>query len=296
MPLIILGLVACADPGTEPDPSTTSADPSIEELTAIPDIEPDADLAAQVPSEIKSSGITVATSADTPPLEYIADDNETLIGFDIDIARAIAAVLDVPVEFAPVGFDTIIPGLQSDRYTMALSSLGVTLARQEVVDFVSYYYGGQGFLASSDTDFPVDKLEDLCGHIVAISTGTSQQKILEEDNPTLCADAGLEPWTVQAFPDSNAALLSIQSDRTEVFYGSISVIRYQAEHTEGFRVAGVYTRVEVGAAFPKGSDLVPLAQQALQKLIDDGTYAEILDKWGLTGNGIETPEINSATS
>ncbi|MFP3787383.1 transporter substrate-binding domain-containing protein, partial [Burkholderia sp. SIMBA_024] len=77
---------------------------------------------------------------------------------------------DIDVEIMEAGFDTIIPGISAGRYTMALSSIGVTEERSEVVDFVSYYRGGQGFLASANSDFEVVDLEDLCGRKVAVTT------------------------------------------------------------------------------------------------------------------------------
>ena len=112
----------------------------------------------------------------------------------------------------------------------------------------------------------------------------------------MCADAGREDYELQVFPDINQAVLAIGSGRADVLYASISIVGYTADHSEGFRIAGTFKRTIVGAAIPKGSELVPLVQGAVQNLIDSGVYAEILDKWGLDGNGIETAEINNATS
>ena len=294
LPLLLLALTAC-NPGVDASPSASTSATEESDQSSIPDIEPDADLAARVPEPIQESGLVIATSADTPPMTYTADDDTTMVGFDVDMSRAIAAVLDVDANIRDVGFDTIIPGLQSDRFNMALASMGVTKERQETVDFVSYYNGGQGFLAGADSDYEVSTFEDLCGRRVAVSKGTVQQTTLE-DASTLCADAGLEDWELQAYPDLNQAVLAIKSARSDVLYGSISIIGYTAEHDDSFRIAGVYKRALVGIAFLKGSELVPVVQEAVQHLIDDGTYAEILAKWGLEDNGLETAEVNNAVS
>jgi len=293
VPLLLLGLAACSVDPSAGSP-TNSGEPS-GDLTVLPDIQPDPDIAAKAPADIKKDGLVVATSADTPPMTYMDDDDTTMVGFDVDMTRAIGKVLDVNTDIQDVGFDTIIPGLSSGRYSMALASIGVTLERQEVVDFVSYYQGGQGFLASSSTDFPVTTFEDLCGHRVAVGAGTVQQSTLT-DSAQVCADAGLDPWELQSYPDLNQAVLAIKSDRSDVLYGSISIIGFNAGRDDAFRIAGVYKRATVGAALPKGSELTPIVQEAIQHLIDDGTYQQILEKWGLEGNGVETAEINNATS
>ncbi|AQY01846.1 ABC transporter substrate-binding protein [Microbacterium foliorum] len=296
LPLALLVLSGCGvNPGAGSEGSATS-NPASPEQSALPEIAAVPELADQVPAEVRSEGLIVATGGETPPMSFTDDDDTTLVGLDVDMANAIGAVLDLDTDVEAVGFDTIIPGLTAGRFTIALSSLGVTLQRQETVDFVSYYNGGQGFLATAESDFEVETFEDLCGLRVGVTLGTVQQSTLE-DSTNVCTDAGKEPWELQSYPDNNQSVLAIQSSRSDVYYGSISIISYsvaQAEDT--FRLAGVYKRALVGAALPKGSELTPVIQEAVQHLIDDGTYAEILAKWGLEDNAIEVAEINGATS
>lgn len=293
LPLTALILAGCGvDPGAE-SPESTQAGSA--DLTQLPDIAPVPEIAEQVPDEVRADGLVVATGGDSPPMNFTADDNTTLVGLDIDMARAIGAVLDLNTQIDDVGFDTIIPGLESGRFNIALSSIGVTLERQQSVDFVSYYNGGQGFLASPDSDFEVESLEDLCGLRVGVTMGTVQQSTL--DGSTLCADAGKDAYELQPYPDNNQAVLAIQSGRSDVFYGSISIVSYSvAQNSDAFRLAGLYKRSLVGVALPQDSELTPVVQQAIQHLIDDGTYLQILEKWGLEDNAVESSDVNSATS
>jgi polar amino acid transport system substrate-binding protein len=266
------------------------------DLTSLPKISVDKALADELPADVASAGsLAVATSAALPPMTYVDDDNSTIVGFDADMAKAIAATLGLKADIQNVGFDTIIPGLQSGRYDIALGSIGVTLERQKVVDFVSYYNGGQGFLASADSDFRVSTIEDLCGRKVAVQTGSAQQSILEDEAGT-CVTAGKKPWSLQTFPGTNEAVLAISGNRADVFYASISVVGYTADQNDAFRVAGLYKRALVGAPLPKGSPLTPVVQKAVQHLIDDGTYAKLLDKWGLADNALTEATINGAVS
>ncbi|MET0318122.1 MAG: ABC transporter substrate-binding protein [Rhodococcus fascians] len=270
--------------------TATQNDAEVRTLTAMPQIQEVPALADQVPASIRADGLVVATSSNLPPMTFVAPDDHTLVGLDVDVAHAIGSVLGVRTNLATAGFDTIIPGLQSQRYSMALSSLGVTPERLAVVDFVSYYNGGQGFLASAETSMTVAELPDLCGYRVAVQTGSAQQTVLEE-NQEMCAEAGLPPYSISTFPANDAAVLAISSRRADVMYASISIVDYTAEKSDKFRVAGHYKRAMVGAALAKNSPLTPLVAQAIQHLIRDGTYARLLDKWGLRENAVDQAEV-----
>ncbi|MFG1921854.1 ABC transporter substrate-binding protein [Cryptosporangium sp. NPDC048952] len=289
--LVVAAAAACAvDPAadgpTQPQASRSSA-PDVREVPA---------LAKQVPSPLRTKGVLrVATSSSLPPMTFVADDNATLVGLDVDMAKAVAATLGLRADVTTAGFDTLVPGLQAGRFDMVMSSMGVTAERQRVVDFVDYYYGGQGFLASKSSGFAVTDLRDLCGKRVAVQTGSTQQSTLE-DSRALCAEAGRRPYELQAFPDTNAAVLAIRGNRVDVFYASISVVAWTADQNKAFRIAGRYKRAMVGAALPKATPLTRLVQLAVQHLIDDGTYRTILDQWGLADNAVRTARVNSAAA
>ena len=262
----------------------------------MPAVAVDASIAKTVPADMRAGGsLDVATSATLPPMTFVGDDDKTLVGFDIDMAKAIAATLGLKAKITNAGFDTIIPGLQAKRFDIALSSIGVTLERQQVVDFVSYYNGGQGFLTAASSKLTIRAIDDLCGHRVAVVTGSTQQSTLE-DAAGSCAKAGRSPWQVSTFPATNEAVLAIGGKRTDVLYASISVVAYTAKKNPAFRVAGRYKRAVVGAALTKGSPLTRPVQAAVQHLIATGAYAKLLAKWGLVGNGIATAQINGAVS
>ena len=288
--LLVAGVTACS---SSSGPSST---PSGGNPTTLPTVTVDATIAKTVPAGIRSAGsLDVATSATLPPMTFVGDDNKTLVGFDIDMAKAIAATLGLQAKITNAGFDTIIPGLQSKRFDIALSSIGVTSERQKVVDFVSYYNGGQGFLTASTSKLTVTAIDDLCGQRVAVVTGSTQQSTLEDEAGS-CAKAGKPAWKVSTFPGNNEAVLALGGKRVDVLYSSISVVAYTAKKSPAFRVAGRYKRAVAGAALAKGSKLTRPVQAAVQHLIDTGTYQTLLAKWGLSGNGIAAAKINGAVS
>ena len=124
-----------------------------------------------VPAAIKSKGtLNIALDATYAPDEFIATDGHTIIGMDADFANAITQILGLKANLINATFDTIIPGLQSGKYDMGDSSFTDTLARQKVVDFVTYFQAGEGFYVKSGSA-GFNGLASLCGHTVSVETG-----------------------------------------------------------------------------------------------------------------------------
>jgi polar amino acid transport system substrate-binding protein len=80
---------------------------------------------------IKKQGVIKIAVDDTfPPMEY-RDDQNKLVGFDIDLANTLSKELDVKVEFIPTAWDGILPGLDAKRYDIIMSSMNITIPQAE---------------------------------------------------------------------------------------------------------------------------------------------------------------------
>ncbi|GAA3583636.1 ABC transporter substrate-binding protein [Amycolatopsis ultiminotia] len=274
--------------------SAGAADPA---LVARPHGRCDPALAKMAPAAVRQRGaFRVAMVPSTPPMAYHAEDNVTIVGLDRDMSQAIADVFCLAADPVPASLDAVVPGLAAGRFDMVLASLSPTAERQKNADFVTYYNGGQGFLARRTTDFPVKSYLDLCGRDVAVVIGSVQQGQLEQAAGT-CAAAGRPDWRLSLFPDGTAAVLALRSSRIDVLYFSISLTQYVAnQQPKLFRLAGQYKRALVAAGFTKHSPLTVPVHQAVQQLMRDGTYRRILDKWGLAENDLSTTEILNGRS
>ncbi|MFI9153469.1 ABC transporter substrate-binding protein [Streptomyces sp. NPDC053367] len=262
---------------------------------------PAADLVSKIAEDPAAAGLlppdvdslTVAVSVGgTPPGTTYLDDGKTLTGQDVDFARAVAKVLGIRLETQEASFEAILPALDSGKYDFGASNFGVTDERRRTIDFVTYINDGQGFATRADSDLPkVTDLVQLCGLDVATGAGTTFEATLEE-NRHLCADAGEKPYEVQTYNESGALWSSLQQGRSDVVMSTINGLRYAVAHQEGLRFLNEYHRLDVGFAFKKGTKLAPAFQAAVNKLIEDGTYARILKKWGTTGSAITRSEIS----
>ncbi|GAA3240198.1 hypothetical protein GCM10020256_62020 [Streptomyces thermocoprophilus] len=186
--------------------------------------------------------------------------------------------MEVRIEQA--SFEAILPALGSGKYDVGASNFGVTDERRRTIDFVTYINDGQGFATRKDSDLSkVTDLKQLCGLNVATGAGTTFEATLEK-NKHVCSDAGEKPYTVQTYSEQGAIWSSVQQGRSDVVMSTINGLRYAVAHQPGVKFLNEFHRLDVGFAFKKGTPLAPAFQAAVNKLIADGTYAKILQKWG----------------
>jgi polar amino acid transport system substrate-binding protein len=258
----------------------------------------DAAIAAEVPASVRSAGsITVASDASYAPMEDVASNGSTVIGADVDLGHALGAVMGIKLNFQNVTFDAIIPGLAAGKYGLGMSSFTDTLARQKVVDFVTYFVAGTSFYVKASGGPNVGSLADLCGKSVSVENGTTEQSDAQGQSKK-CTAAGKPAVTVHAYPTQTAATLALASGKDQVGMADSPVAEYIVKRSNGmFKLSGsAYGTAPYGIAVPKNSGMTKPLLDALKKLISTGVYTKILDKWGIQAGAITNPGINQATS
>jgi len=253
--------------------------------------------AAGLPAKYKSKGVlTVASDASYAPMEFIGKDGKSVVGADADLGRAIGKVLGVKLKFVNASFDSIIPGLQSHKYELGMSSFSDTKKREEVVDFVTYLVAGTSFYVKAQDGPAIEGLADLCGKTAAIEKGTIQVDDANAQSKK-CTAAGKSPVSVKVFPDQNGANLAIASGRAQVGMADSPVAAWIVKESNGqFKLTGkAYNNVPYGIIVPKNSGLAEPLRAAIEQLMKNGEYAKILDKWGISQGALKTSKINVAT-
>jgi polar amino acid transport system substrate-binding protein len=255
-------------------------------------------IAAQVPASIRSQGtLTVAADATYAPNEFIGSDGHTVVGMDADLAHALGQVLGLNVNVVNATFDTIIPGLASGKYDLGMSSFTDTKVRQQTVDFVTYFEAGTSFYVKSSGGPNITSLADLCGHKVAVEKGTTEQTDAQAQAGK-CTAAGKAAVSVEIFNDQNAVNLALSSGRADVAMADSPVAEFQVKQSSGtFKLSGQpYGTAPYGIAIPKNNGMAKPVLAAVKHLMANGTYAQILTKWGVQAGAITNPVINGATS
>lgn len=250
-----------------------------------------------LPDNFKQAGvINAATATDYPPFEFL-DENNALVGADIEISAALGTILGVKIVNNATEFSNIMPGLQSKRYDIGVSSIGDYAKRQETVDFIDYYRGGTSFLIKAGGKAP-EKLEDICGTKVGALKGTASESQAEESSKA-CVDMGKPAIQVSAYPTQNDAVLALTSGRVDSVSGDGATNGYSAQQLGGQLSNVGFTvyndRPYYGIAVPKNSPLYQPLFDAMAILMESGKYKEILEKWGIVDGGIDKPLKNQAS-
>ncbi|CAA0113696.1 Uncharacterised protein [Starkeya nomas] len=250
-----------------------------------------------LPEKIRKAGvINAATAADYPPFEFL-DENNKLVGADIDLAAALSKVLGVTLKNNQTEFSNIMPGLQAGRFDVGMSSMGDYISRQKTVDFVDYFRGGTSFLVRAGAKEPA-AFEDVCGTAVGALKGTSSET-QAEDTSKKCVEAGKAAVKVSAFPTQNAAVLALTSGRIDSVSGDSATNGYSANQIgDAIKNVGltVYNdRPYYGIAVPKDSPLYQPLFDAMGVVMKSGAYSQILKKWGLESGAISEPMKNQGS-
>ena len=250
----------------------------------IPDIKPDAALAAMVPKSYRDKGmLTVAVNPDVAPIKFV-DDDGNIVGFTPDLLSAAAALLDVKLRFAQASFDALIPGMNANRFDVLLS-LSDFESRHKVVTFVDYLNMGETIVAKPDTRISLKSLDDLCGLQAGVLRGTAAARESGEVNER-CMKSGKKALNVSTYPDANMALLSLSTGASDVAWVDSPVGYYNAaKFPAKYKVIFFSPIAPYGIGFgvdEKGKQLANAVQQALIRLQKVGVYDILLKKWHLS--------------
>jgi polar amino acid transport system substrate-binding protein len=217
-------------------------------------------------ADIRRSGeIRLATEGTTPPFNFF--ENGRLIGFDIDIGNAIAARLGVRAVWTAAPFDTVLIGLQQDRYDLAVMGQAITPARQSAVGFSDPYVCSGGVIVALPGG--ARHVADLAGKIIGVQVGTTY---------LTAASAIPKVGRVITFQKDTDALQNLLGQRTDVWVSDRLTASYLATSNPALHLQvgdPLFTERD-GISLAKGNESLRTAvNQALKAIMADGTYGRI---------------------
>ena len=272
----------------------TNTEGTDRESTDTSGIKVDEAAAALLPADIKDSGeLIIGTDASYPPNEY-KDSEGNIVGWGVDLMDAVSARLGLEPKWEESGFDTIIPSIQGGKMNIGSSSFTDNAERQKTVDFVNFYEAGVLWAAPIDKEIDPN---DACGHKVAVQSGTFQHTDELPAKSAECEAAGKEAIEIMPFEGQAEATNAVVLGQAEAFSAD-SPVTLDAINAQKDKIAASGEAFDVapyGYALPKDSDLTKAVQAALQSLIDDGTYMEILTKAGVEDGAIDEATINAGS-
>jgi polar amino acid transport system substrate-binding protein len=291
---LALTLAGCGS--SDPAPTTPAGPATSAGATGNPAEGADPAVVALLPAAVKDKGVlTVGMEAQYPPFEFYDKDNKTVIGFDADMAASLAKLMGLKLEINDAAFDSIIPSLASGRYDLGISGFTVTAERAQQVDFVTYYYEGDGLMVKAGNPGKLTIGDSLCGAKIAVLKGSTQALKSVPELDKGCTAAGKPAIAATVVPGSNDLGLSLQSGRADAVLTDGSNAGYTAKLSAGkFEVATgqPYNPAPFGVASPKGNEMAKAVQKALEVMISDGSYDAALKQWNMESGAVETPKIN----
>jgi polar amino acid transport system substrate-binding protein len=282
-------LVACG--GGSSDSSDDSAAGS---STPLPSVSADDSLAAQVPAAVKDDGvITVGSDTTYAPSEFLAEDGETIIGFDVDLFTLVAKKLGLDAEFQTAPFDSIIAGVGSGKYEAGVSSFTINPEREAQATMVSYYSAGTQWSTKKGNPNEVDP-DNACGLRIAVQKATVQVDDITARSEA-CTAAGDPAITIDQYDAQSDATAAVVSGKDDAGLADSPVMAYAVEQTKGqLELLGdIYDAAPYGYVVAKDqTEFAQAIADAVTSLIDDGSYQEVLANWGVEAGAIDDPTVN----
>lgn len=223
--------------------------------------------------------LRIGTEGAYPPFNNLTADGQ-LVGFDIDIAKALCEEMKVECEFVTQDWDGIIPALQAGRFDAIIASMSITEERMKEVDFTNKYYNTPpAIVAPKDTDITGVTKQDLAGKTIGVQGSTTHANYSEQT---------YTDSEIRAYPTADEYKLDLINGRIDAANDDITVLQQWLETEEGAccKIVGTITPVEeihgkgAGIAIRKGEDeLREKFNAAIDAIRANGKYKEINDKY-----------------
>ncbi|WP_125098222.1 ABC transporter substrate-binding protein [Leucobacter chromiireducens] len=290
-----LTLTGCAGGGGD----TSSAPASQAELPQGDEISTTVDpkLTELLPEDITTAGkINVAVDIPFPPMAMY-DDNNRAIGFDPELARLLGQKLGIDVSLNKQAFDSVIPSLQAGKNDVIMSGMNDTEERQKTLSFVAYTHGGFAIAVKAGNPANITTQQDLCGKTVSVQKATIQGELLR------AMDCGI---TVMELPSDLDAQTALRAGKSDAYTADAVVAEYVVATTDDGKAFEIVRDPENPAGFnpvysgigilKDDTELIDAVTQALQALIDEGTYQQVLERNNIGAYAVESAQVNAATA
>ncbi|PXA90874.1 amino acid ABC transporter substrate-binding protein [Nostoc sp. 3335mG] len=222
--------------------------------------------------EVKTAGVLrIGTEGTYAPFTF-HDDTGTLVGFDVEIGRAVAEQLGVEAEFVEGPWDGLIAGIDANRYDAVINQVGINAERQAKYDFSEPYIASKAALIVKDDNTDITGFESLSGKKSAQTLTSNFGKLAES--------YGAELVGTEGFDQSIALVIQGRADAT--INDSLSFYDFKTQQPDA-PVKVVATAEDAdfsGVILAKGKpELLAAINEALEAIKADGTYAEISEKY-----------------
>ena len=264
-------LTACGSSNSTAETTAAAAETTTAD-TAAGSTDTAADTAADTSAAEETEGaggkIVMVTKAEFPPYEY--HENNTIVGIDADIARAIADQMGMELEIQDMAFDSLIPAIQSGKADFAAAGMTVNEERLRNVDFTETYAEAAQVIIVKEGS-AIAAPADLTGKKIGVQTGTTGD-IYADD---------VENAEVQRFNKGMEAVMALTQDKLDAVIIDREPAKVFVKENEGLKILDeAFTEEEYAIAIKKGNtELLEKMNAAIKELKESGELQKIVDKY-----------------
>jgi polar amino acid transport system substrate-binding protein len=217
--------------------------------------------------------VIVACNAEFPPFELTDDDNN-IIGYDIDVINAVGKAAGFDVVMQNQAFDTLVNSLESGKVDAVISGMTITDARREKVDFSEPYYNAAQVIVVIDTVEGYTKIEDIKGKLIGVQRGTTGAGMAEEV-------MGKDNADLKQFRKYNEVFNDLRLGRIDAVVADLPVAQTYLKNIPGLKISSPsMSEEQYGIAVRKGNaDLLKQINAGLAAIRASGEFDRIAEKW-----------------
>jgi len=220
----------------------------------------------------KTTKILVATDATYPPFEYVDEKTKEIIGFDIDLMKAIAQTENLEIEFIDVRFEPLLEGMAQGKYDAAISAISITEKRRPDMLFSdSYFMAGHVITVRKDNATITGK-DSLVGKIVGVKAGTTSAIEVSE----------MYDVTMKTYADYEEPFQALMNGEIDaVVSDNIFAFDIVNKNPTRLKLAGEsFTHEHYGIAVSRNkTELLERINTGLNAVKSEGLIEELSKKW-----------------
>ncbi|MGG4142182.1 transporter substrate-binding domain-containing protein [Paenibacillus algorifonticola] len=226
---------------------------------------------------IKQSGKLVIATTENYPFEYTDEETGELIGYDVDLAQAIADEIGVDIEWEKMPFAELLNALQLGKADMVIASMYITEERERAVDMSDKYLDSGMAIVKRMGDHSVRSLNDLTGKTIGVKT----QATSEREAEALIAQG--TKIKIRSYASVAECMEALRSGEVNIIFNDyLKQVSYNQHYPEAHLelVGGAFTQEGFGIAVVKGqTELLKVVNQVIHRLQENGDADVLYSKW-----------------
>ena len=234
--------------------------------------------------------LTVASDTSHPPMEFIDDKTQQVDGFDIALITAIGHHLGLKVNILTTKIELLLSDLANKRYDVAISAIPITPDRQLQANLIPYFIAGESLLVRASNPHHIHGLADLCGQVIGVQD-SSRAQVDAQNASAICQQTGKSAITFTVLKNQMSLVHLLAEQQVVATFQDSATTDYFIKLYPGQFAPGspLINASAEGIAVRKDNNTLTSAIKAtLAALKSDGTYSQLIAKWGLYNEAVRT--------